>query len=223
MRIFPTWCYICHRYIVSSSESTNRYLCRSCYHILPFQSKDVCGRCGQTHDSSICTSAWAKDIVSFHAIFKHEVPVNQWISGLKYSQNLIAGNILTLFVNDWLLQQYQHFEDVDFAIPIPLHSIRLRARGFNQSAFLLRKQRFFPVDTKIIRRVRNTPRQAGLSKRDRHQNLNNAFRSSGLEKGKTVLLFDDVCTSGQTLCEATRTLLRGGVGKVCVLVVSRAR
>ncbi len=222
MRFLPRWCYHCHLFISAPFRSANRYLCRSCYRALPFQQEEVCSLCGLRHESSMCRSAWAKDISSFHAIFRHEPPVNQWIGGLKYSRNLIAGNLLTLLAEDWLRRHRKLYEDIDLAVPIPLHSYRLRFRGFNQSAFLLRRQPYFPVATNVVEKTGSTPRQVGLSREDRRKNLKDSFSVSHLEKGTNVLLFDDVCTSGQTIREASRTLQKAGAGKIRVLVLSRA-
>ncbi len=196
MKLFPSWCYHCHRFITEPCLSENKFLCQICIDALPFQKKDVCTRCGLEHESIMCNSDWAKEISSFHAIFKHSPPIHQWISSLKYSRNLITGNILLYFVNNWFVQNQQLLEEIDCIVPIPLHVNRLRSRGFNQSVFLLKQQCSSLVKLNRIRRVRNTPHQAGLSKKERDKNLRKAFQVSGSIKGKNIMLFDDVCTSG---------------------------
>ena len=203
-------------------RSENKYLCASCHKILPFQSENSCPKCGLNHESVACDSDWAKDIATFNTIFRHELPIRQWISGLKYSRNLTSGNLLTQFVNQWFAENQAYHPQIEWIIPVPLHAKRLRHRGFNQSHWLLRKQRAFQVNTDILVRVRNTHNQAGLSRKERHNNLKKAFLTKKNLRGNKVLLFDDVCTSGQTIYEAKKTLLRAGADEVHVLVLSRA-
>ncbi|WP_062016578.1 ComF family protein [Aureimonas sp. AU4] len=116
----------------------------------------------------------------------------------------------------------------DLVMPVPLHSRRLLRRRFNQSAELARHlarthdRRFEPL---MLRRVRATRSQVGLSASERERNLRGAFalgagRAAGLE-GRRVLLIDDVYTTGATVSAATRTLLRGGARAVDVLVFAR--
>ncbi len=113
--------------------------------------------------------------------------------------------------------------DADVLVPVPLHRTRLVARRFNQSALLARSISALagvPVDVDVLRRVKATAPQVGLTRTRRSLNLQGAFKVSGdvpLE-GRAVVLVDDVLTSGATANAAARALLRGGARRVDVLV-----
>jgi ComF family protein len=104
-------------------------------------------------------------------------------------------------------------------IPVPLHPSRERERGFNQ-AELIAAQLGLPVATRILKRRKNTPSQTGLSRNERKRNLASAFEVMSEVKG-TVIVVDDVYTTGSTMNEIARTLKRGGAERVEVLTVAR--
>ena len=114
----------------------------------------------------------------------------------------------------------------DALIGVPLHVDRLKERGFNQAALLaeaLGRNGGLPVSTALVRN-RNTPSQTHLSAKDRRRNVAGAFRvrdRSGLI-GATVVVVDDVATTGATLRECAATLLAAGVAEVRAITVARA-
>jgi ComF family protein len=107
----------------------------------------------------------------------------------------------------------------DLIIPVPLHSSRERQRGFNQ-AELIAARLGRPVATGLLRRRKNTPSQTGLTRNERKRNLASAFEVRGEVRG-TVIVVDDVYTTGSTMNEIARTLKRAGVDRVEVLTVAR--
>ncbi len=116
----------------------------------------------------------------------------------------------------------------DALVPVPLHWRRLWGRRFNQSAALSRaisEASGVPVLYDTLRRIRPTPQQIGLSKTDRANNVQGAFRvpddRKATLKGRRVILIDDVLTSGATVDTCARALLRGGAAHVDVLVFAR--
>ena len=112
----------------------------------------------------------------------------------------------------------------DLIVPIPLHIRRKRKRGFNQSLLLAKeigKLTGIPVDGKILKRIRYTDPQKILDHRLRKQNLHNAFQvSKDIRCVRTVILIDDIYTTGNTIDEAARKLKLAGVEKVYFLTVS---
>jgi ComF family protein len=117
--------------------------------------------------------------------------------------------------------------EYDVIMPVPLHVGRLRERGFNQSLLLARViARKFPVeiDFMTLRRAVGTAPQTGLRKEDRAANVRGAFElgDRARVKGKKVLIIDDVYTTGSTVRECARILLKGGARSVGVLTLARA-
>lgn len=116
----------------------------------------------------------------------------------------------------------------DALIPVPLHWRRLWARRFNQSAALagvIAEASGVPVLHSALKRMRATARQVGLSKAERADNVQGAFRVPAEEKtnvtGRRLVLIDDVLTSGATVDTCARSLLRAGAAHVDVLVFAR--
>ena len=118
--------------------------------------------------------------------------------------------------------------EADALLPVPLHWRRLWARRFNQSAALagaISDIAGLPVLHGALKRVRATPQQVGLSKTERADNVQGAFRVPAEEKanvaGRRLVLIDDVLTSGATVDTCARALLRAGAAHVDVLVFAR--
>ena len=114
-------------------------------------------------------------------------------------------------------------------LPIPLHPLREKRRGFNQAELLAREisLRFnLPMETKLLARIKKTREQAKLKdNKERLGNLKGVFKIINPRirlKEKIIILVDDVYTSGSTMGEARRTLKRVGAHRVLGLVVARA-
>jgi ComF family protein len=121
----------------------------------------------------------------------------------------------------------RHFgsDEIDLIVPVPLHRRKLLERGFNQVAVLsarLAGSTGLPLDRFALRKVKDTPPQVGLRRAQRVANLRNSFavRDSGKIRGKSILLVDDVATTGSTIMEAAKTLMRGGASDVSALVLA---
>lgn len=115
----------------------------------------------------------------------------------------------------------------DLVAPVPLHWWRRWQRGYNQSEAVARElARGIGLPfARLLRRVRATPQQGQPSRTARRANVKGAFRPErrAILSGKTVLLVDDVMTTGSTLHEAARVLLNGGAVSVAVAVVARRK
>jgi ComF family protein len=117
--------------------------------------------------------------------------------------------------------------DYDVIIPVPLHSGRLRWRGFNQAAMLavaVARRMDRPLDLSTLVRVRETPPQTRQNRGERIKNLKHAFavRRPARIASRSILLIDGVMTTGATADECARTLLAAGARRVDVLTLARA-
>lgn len=112
----------------------------------------------------------------------------------------------------------------DFIVPIPLHKKRFKERGFNQVKLISQSLSCYlhcPIDEKALIRRKNTASQMTLGRKDRLHNMKDAFIIGEEVVGKTILLIDDVITTGSTLQNATAVLKKAGAGKVAAIVLAK--
>ena len=147
------------------------------------------------------------------------------VHALKYGDRLDLAPTL----GRWMVQAGGALlADADALVPVPLHWRRLWARRFNQSAALadvIAAQAKLPVAYAALTRVKATRQQVGLTKSERADNVQGAFRvrpeARAEIKGRRLVLVDDVLTSGATIDACARVLLRAGAAAVDVLVFAR--
>jgi len=183
----------------------------------------VCGHC----------EIQPRPFVSAEALGVYDGPLRSAVHALKYDGKLRVARILGRAL-------YRHFtasrlkHTVDMIVPVPLHPVRLRKRGFNQSILLIRGwDKWLARDEQggcspvirfeALRRIRNTRPQMSLGRKERQTNIIGAFdvHPRVSVEGKRVLLVDDVLTTGATVAECATVLLKAGAAKVDVLTVAR--
>ncbi len=146
------------------------------------------------------------------------------IHALKYKERKQLAAPLATFLIGYL---EDHPITFDALVPVPLHPDRLTIRGYNQSDLLAEQvgeARDIPVRTDLIVRTRDTKPQVHLRRGERFENVRQAFEpvQLGLLDGETVLLLDDVCTTGATLVACAEALNQTGAGDIWALTVARA-
>jgi ComF family protein len=155
------------------------------------------------------------------AVFKD--PLRAALHTLKYKRNFglgqdIARQAAGFFdITDW---------KIDILVPIPLSAQRAAERGYNQVALIakpLAALRGFSYRPDALRRTRDTRSQVGLIAAQRRENVHLVFEaaSAGIA-GKTILLMDDVITTGATIGDATRALRAAGAEKIYAFSIARA-
>lgn len=165
------------------------------------------------------------------SVFVYEGAGREMVLAFKHGDRLDMTPGLTA----WLLRTGAGMiGESDLVLPVPLHRERLFKRRYNQSSVLARalaqesekagngKPVFDPF---ILQRMRKTPPQKGLNRKERQKNMKNAFavpsQKRGAIKGKNLLLIDDVYTSGATLNACTKALKQSGAKSVFVLTLAR--
>lgn len=149
------------------------------------------------------------------------------ILGFKHGDRLHPAPALA----EWMLRSGKDFwQEVDLIVPVPLHRWRLLKRRYNQAAVLaneLSRIGSKPVSTTALKRIRSTPPQGKLNRKQRQQNIKGSIRvnpSCASEiKDRVIVLIDDVMTTGATINECSRMLLKAGAKKVFVLTLARTK
>lgn len=209
---------------------SNHIFCGACWVALNFIQKPFCQKCGVSlpyeADDLTCVNCLA-----FPPVFdlgrsslRYDGLARDLILRLKHGD----ATYLPPSLASWIIQAGQDFwSTTDYIIPVPLHRWRLFKRRYNQATLLarvLRDNLNIPILTNVLVRSRFTQSQGDKTRKERRQNVNNAFAikdSLGCLKGKTIVLVDDVWTTGATLEACTKVLKKKGVEKVFVLTLSR--
>lgn len=169
-------------------------VCRLCANILPKSCVDICGRC------IIKAPPWQECI----SLWQHCLPISNWINQLKHHSRLELARMFGLLLGTELKLRQIEFDAI---LPIPLHKTRLKQRGFNQAIEIARHLKAIkpaPILLWNIQREFATKPQQGLSHKLREQNLKNAFKLKKDIRAKTILIIDDVLTTGATCREVCK-------------------
>lgn len=215
---------------------TDRFLCRQCEDELPIIINPICSQCGRPvfeSDRDVCTPC-AKLKLPFaggYVYLDYESSGKKLVHAIKFKDRPHLG----IWIGTQMGPGISHchwFNDVDLIIPVPLHPHRLEERGYNQSEKIARgiaqsisqnelKDQAPVLATKILQRDRDTPHQIGQGREERLQNLTGAFKVENIKniQNKTILLVDDVLTTGATLAESSATLLEAGAKEVYIATV----
>ena len=218
--LLPASCVLCGR-----AGAGGRDLCLGCAAELPYL-ESSCQRCAiPLPQTGICGQCQQNthSFDSVYAVFDYRPPVAQLIQGLKFNCKLYNARLLGELMAEQLSHQGVAVPHV--LIPVPLHPVRLRERGFNQALELARPlARVFdlPLAPGCCRRVRSTSAQTGLDAKSRRRNLKGAFELVRQVKVPHVAIVDDVMTTGSTAEILAKTLKQSGVERVDVWLCARA-
>lgn len=260
---FPDKCLVCGVYIrqtldappdfddvkIFFNTSLARLVCPKCLEkgFTPIH-PPFCISCGKSFTTSDCENHLCSDCIlaaekgrptvgRVRAFGCHELLLRDLVHQFKYGKKICLARPLGRLMFHTFMEHFSSPSPppLDVIIPVPLHTRRLRQRGFNQAYLLVRdfpgmwsaaigRSPGWSISNTILLRSKNTPSQTGFDRKDRLKNLRDAFTVKGSEKikGKRILLIDDVYTTGATSGEAASTLLNAGALSVDLLVLVRA-
>ena len=222
-------CFICNTYDESIGE---RYICSDCEKKLPRIIPPVCIKCSKPirYDSpdSICPDCdlYDKSFEMSKSPFLYEGIIKDAIYSFKYYNKpyfyKLFGSLLLSFMTDI------NYTDFDYIASVPLHKSKMRTRGYNQSELIAKylSDKLLIPYANVLKRTKKTTKQSNQSKEERRKNMKAAFAvksSAKYEniKNSSVLLVDDVYTTGSTADECSKVLLNYGVSKVYVITAAR--
>lgn len=226
--VLPPLCLCCGAIVAEPGA-----LCGACWSRLDFLAAPLCHACGHPFDSDpggdgpmLCGRCLAEPPPwgRARAVLRYDDSSKPLLLRFKHADRLEGAPAF----GRWLARAGAELKDgCDLVVPVPLHRWRLLARRYNQAALLalaLAREWAVPCDPDALRRLRRTPPQGHFSRTERLANMRGAFAPRpGLSiAGKAVLLVDDVLTTGATLGECSRVLLRAGAVRVDVLTLGRA-
>lgn len=215
--LFPQWCLGC--------GSEGSYICNDCRQSLTFISPPLCPRCGRPQDNDgLCPACAGGDnsIDGIRSPFVFGGVIRRAIHELKYRNLRALASPLADLLHEYLRENPIPGEVI---VPVPLHRKRLKERGYNQSALLARRLGALNglpvVEDGLVRRHLTLPQARTATVAERRRNVVDAFTCPGWECGeKSVILVDDVMTSGATLDACAAALKSSGVNSVWGLAVA---
>jgi ComF family protein len=151
-------------------------------------------------------------------------PIQNALHTLKYRRNISGfGDALAIQMADFVRSLHW---SLDMIIPVPLGRKRLKERGYNQVALVARPLAYelrLAYAPAVLWKMRDTRSQVGLNMQERKENVSKAYQAhASAVKRKSILLMDDVATTGSTISACTEALLSAGAQEVYALTIARA-
>jgi ComF family protein len=188
-------------------------------------------RCDATSSPCDACHGYGSEVTHCRAAVDYASGAEAWLRRFKYPRSGLAGLdprptvVARRFIT--LAAARRPGPPPDWVLPVPLHARRLRQRGFNPSTLLARAAAHatgsFVPRLSLLVRQRDTPSQTRLDRGERRRNVAGAFAARRCEQlqGRQILLVDDIATTGATLREAARELLRAGASGVDAVCAAR--
>lgn len=220
--LLPPHCVLC------GLPSSPACICPICLADLP-RAGSSCRQCGlplAAVGDMLCGHCLGRAAPFAYTVYplQYLFPVDRLVQSFKFNRQLAAGRILARLLCEHVTHHKTAFPEA--LIPMPLHSLRLFRRGYNQAhelAAYISRVLGIPLLSGSLRRKRNTRAQSGLSGQQRRCNVRGAFSWRGwYPPPRHVVVVDDVMTTGTTVAECARVLKKAGSKRVDVWVAARA-
>ena len=224
--IYPPRCGVCFEFIEEP-----RPICAECEALLPKISHPMCVICGmpflggEDHACGACLDK-RPPFDRARAAGIYSGSLRPAIIHFKFNRKIQLAKPLGKLMADTLLDELDP-QEIDSIIPVPLHKKRLRWRGFNQALLLARELSALTgiwIDAYTLKRVRYTKPQTRLPHKERAENVKGAFNveRETFVRDRSILLVDDVATTGSTLIECAGVLKKAGARRIEALTAAKA-
>jgi competence protein ComFC len=228
--VFPSFCKICHEPLDRPGE---RIVCGACLSGLEPRRGPLCPLCGRFEDGPGEDHLCRRCLARLPTFSRHRScgvyggTLKEVVLLFKYRKYAPLSRPLARFASSRIGDDAALWEGVEYLVPVPLHPARQRVRGFNQARLLARdlaRPRGLPVLRGTLVKVRNAPAQAGSKAVDRERNVRGVYAVKRPERvrGRTLLLVDDVTTTGATVRECARVLMAAGAKDVRAVTIAQA-
>ena len=226
--IYPDVCQLCHG---EAAQPEDGYIGPRCLARLKPIESPYCQRCGlpfagEFNDKFECTNCVEMGLhFEFaRAVMQGNAEMLEAIHRFKYQQALWLEPLFDRLLGDVLVEQIHTWRG-DCLVPVPLHPVRFRERGFNQAEQLCRnlgRATGLKVETCAVKRTRVTRTQTLLARSERMANMRGAFTPYRQNlNGRRVVLVDDVLTTGATTSDCSRACKKAGAAEVGVWTLAR--
>ena len=224
-QFFPPACPLCAHTLPNDWTEVFCDDCLTGFRPLPVAHCPLCSLpfSGTSNNSHLCGRCIKQPpaYTKVYAVGLYEHSLRRAIHQFKFNRKVGLDRPLGILLD----QAIDNDLSVDLVVPVPLHRKRLQQRNYNQALFLAREFagiRKLPVAKNLLVKMSETKSQQGLSAKERVKNLQGVFALQGDVSGKTILLVDDVMTTGATVESCSQVLLAAGAEAVYVAVVGRA-
>ena len=200
----------------------------------------VCGICGKIGPKPLC-SICSKKIEGLSCItvqkvhnknfskqaylFKYGGIIREKLINYKFNeQSYLHETFANIIIKNEKICRF--IKNYDIIIPVPIHRKRYKQRGYNQTELIARKiakNLDITVVTDVLVKEKNNKPQSDLTKTEREQNIKNVYRVQNSQKinNKTILIIDDIYTTGNTVKECSRMLQQAGASQIAVLTIAK--
>lgn len=214
---------------VTCSEEVDKFgICEKCARLLTLIPSPTCEICGGENSGKgkVCVECKGRhfNFVKNYSIFSYVDDVRNKIVSFKQNGNKAIGEMFAYFISD-KYDEINAKHNIDIVIPVPISDARRKSRKFNQSEVLCSQiSDRDKVNNSILIRTKDTPHQTGLSRSNREENLKNSFeiKDKKIIKSKTILVVDDIYTTGATLNACAKVLKNCGAKEIFTLTLARA-
>ncbi len=215
-RALPQTCFFC-------GDSARETVCEPCAAKIPRLGEQICPRCQlPASNSEVCGRCIKKPPVWQHLVaeWQYDFPITAAITSAKYHHAFPIFRWVAAQRREW------PFDASATMIPVPLAELRLQSRGYNQAQLIaneMAKRFALRVDADAVIRIRETDIQQRLNWVERRRNVRHAFAATRSLAAESVVLVDDVLTTGSTLNEMARAAYDAGASRVDAYVLARVQ